>query len=368
MQLFEDIKIITLFSLTFYAIFLFNYKKGHRLSNLMLGWIYAFQGMEMLNGTFYRFADFWINQFPWVFYLTEFTFFLWGPAIYFFFRTSIDKDYTFHKKDLLHLAPAIVHTLFLTFHFHINPNDVKTIMLKSGVMSAEQDFIIHLTKNLSAIVYIFFSARLFLNAEPESTEKRKWMIFFLVVFSIVELILILQFVDIETRIYNTIIYNTTSIIWFLVAIMTLYKALKNPFFFANEKPVEIKIKETDNKDKLSIEDDEHKDILLAIQKCISEEEIFLNPDLNLQVLSKKIGFSSKKVSFVVNDSFDKNISDFINSHRIDKAKTLLVCPDHKEKTIIEIAYEVGFNSKATFNRAFTKFVEISPTEFRNSQE
>lgn len=50
----------------------------------MLASIYAFQGMDMLNGTFYRFSDFWINEFPWVFYSTEFTFFLWGQRFTFF--------------------------------------------------------------------------------------------------------------------------------------------------------------------------------------------------------------------------------------------------------------------------------------------
>lgn len=186
--------------------------------------------------------------------------------------------------------------------------------------------------------------------------------FFIVVFWIVEIIQILHFIDLETRIYNTIIYNTTSIVWFTVSITTLYKALRDPFFFANEKAVVPKLNSEERKDVLQLADTEYQAILSAITKYI--EEGFMNPELNLKVLSSAIGHPSKKVSFVVNDNFKQSISDFINSYRIEKAKRALLDDDKAEKTIIEIAYDVGFNSKATFNRAFTKFAGLSPTEFR----
>ena len=66
----------------------------------MLAAIYGFQALETLNSAFYRFADFWIGQFPWVYYTTEFSFFLWGPAMYYFFKLSTDPDYEFKKRNL----------------------------------------------------------------------------------------------------------------------------------------------------------------------------------------------------------------------------------------------------------------------------
>lgn len=365
MQFFEDIKIITLFSLVFFALFLFNYKKGNRMSNMMLAAIYAFQGLEMLNGTFYRFADFWVNKFPWVFYSTEITFFLWGPAIYFFIRFSIDSNHTFQKRDLWHLAPAIVHTLFLCYVFHFNTNEAKTFLLQKGVMTPLEDIVIHSLRNTAVVVYLTLGTFLFKKSTLDNEDKKHWFVFFLIVFWIVEIIQILHFVDLETRIYNTIIYNTTSLVWFSVSIITLYKALRDPFFFANEKLEIPKLNVEERKDKLQLLDDEYELILKAINEEIIKKELFVNPDLNLKVLASTIGYSSSKVSFVVNDHYKNNISDFINSFRVAKAKQLLLDKEDSEKTIIEIAFEVGFNSKATFNRAFSKFVEVSPTEFRN---
>ena len=362
MQLFEDIKIITLFTLALFSIFLFTYKKGNVKSNYLLASVYSFQALEILNGTFYRFADFWINQFPWVFYSTEFTFFLWGPAIYYFFKYSINSNFQLRKKHSWHLAPAALHTAFLCYTFHFHSNAEKIIQLNNGVMTIEEDFVIHFLKNASVVIYLIFSTIYLAKWKAKSNERRPWLIFFLTVFYIVQLIQILQFIDLETRIYNTIIYNTTSILWFFVAITTLYKALKNPFYFSDET-IEEKALEKERENILS-DEQEYELILKNIQSKIIDEELFLEPELTLQKLADEIDFSPKKTSFVINEHFEMNVSDFINSFKIEKAKKLLASTSAKEKTIIEIAYEVGFNSKATFNRAFVKFTGISPTEFR----
>lgn len=363
MPFFEDLKIITLFSLGFFALFLFNYKKGNRKSNVILACIYAFQSMEMLNGTFYRFWDFWVSEFPWVFYSTEFTFFLWGPAIYFFFMSSVDKEHVFEKRDYWHLIPAVLHFVFLCVTFHFYSNSTKSLLLKEGVMSPAEDFIIHFLKNGSLLVYLFLSTKLFRQSNIESDIKKRWLVFFLTVFWVVAFIQIFHFVDLETRIYNTIIYNTTTIVWFSVAIMTLYKALRDPFFFTNEKEQKPELK-VERKDQLQLVDEEYENILNRLNEDLIKNEGFVNPDLNLKVLSNEIGFPPKKVSFVINDHFKQSISDFINSFRVEKAKKILNDSDEVDRTIIEIAYEVGFNSKATFNRAFAKFTGVSPTEFK----
>ena len=162
--------------------------------------------------------------------------------------------------------------------------------------------------------------------------------FFLIVFWIVEIIQILHFVDLETRIYNTIIYNTTSLVWFSVSIITLYKALRYPFFFANEKLEIPKLNVEERKDKLQLLDAEYEQILKAINEEVIEKELFVNPDLNLKVLASTIGYSSSKVSFVVNDHYKNNISDFVNSFRVAKSKQLLLHKEDPENTIIEIAF------------------------------
>ena len=56
--------------------------------------------------------------------------------------------------------------------------------------------------------------------------------------------------------------------------------------------------------------------------------------------------------------------DFVNEFRIKEAKSILKDPSKKEFTVLEILYEVGFNSKSSFNTAFKKHTGLTPTQFR----
>nr|WP_320000773.1 helix-turn-helix domain-containing protein [uncultured Draconibacterium sp.] len=57
-------------------------------------------------------------------------------------------------------------------------------------------------------------------------------------------------------------------------------------------------------------------------------------------------------------------TNFVNEYRIEKAMELLASNDRKEYTILKILYEVGFNSKSSFNTAFKKHTGLTPTEYR----
>jgi AraC-like DNA-binding protein len=68
---------------------------------------------------------------------------------------------------------------------------------------------------------------------------------------------------------------------------------------------------------------------------------------------------------MLNEHFHKNFSDYINSLRIEEAKKILQDPANN-KTILEILYETGFNSKASFNAYFKKETGLTPTEFKEA--
>ena len=71
----------------------------------------------------------------------------------------------------------------------------------------------------------------------------------------------------------------------------------------------------------------------------------------------------KHLSYIINDKFNLNFYDFINKYRIEESKQYLN-KSSNIKTVLEIAYKVGFNSKTTFNSAFKKYTDMTPSEFR----
>lgn len=99
-------------------------------------------------------------------------------------------------------------------------------------------------------------------------------------------------------------------------------------------------------------------LVLAMQK----DKVFLNEALSLNQLSKDISVSENHISETLSQYLKSNFFHFVNGYRIEAAKRLLRTTSNP---VTSIAFEVGFNSKSTFNAAFRKSVGTTPTAFRN---
>jgi len=96
------------------------------------------------------------------------------------------------------------------------------------------------------------------------------------------------------------------------------------------------------------------------------DKAYLNPELNLSDLAKQAHMSRAQLSEVINSGFNKNFNDFVNNYRVQAFKSSLKEGKHKQLSLLGVAYESGFNSKATFNRVFKKLTSYSPTQYLNS--
>ncbi|MBK7937065.1 MAG: helix-turn-helix domain-containing protein [Lewinellaceae bacterium] len=93
------------------------------------------------------------------------------------------------------------------------------------------------------------------------------------------------------------------------------------------------------------------------------EKPFLDPELTLSGLAGSMGTNSSVLSQVINTGFGKNFNDFVNGYRVEAFKQKMAAPENAHFTLLALALECGFNSKATFNRAFRKLTGHSPKEF-----
>ena len=104
------------------------------------------------------------------------------------------------------------------------------------------------------------------------------------------------------------------------------------------------------------------EIKVAIEDYFYDSKIYLNPNLKLEELSKKIHIPVKKISSAVNELYGKNFIGFMNSFRISAAKKIL-SENHGDIKIENVYTKVGFNSRSTFNRVFKSLEGITPIEF-----
>jgi len=93
------------------------------------------------------------------------------------------------------------------------------------------------------------------------------------------------------------------------------------------------------------------------------EKPYLDADLNITDLANSLKMSRSQLSETINLGFGKNFNDFINTYRVDAVKDMLSKNAQRKLSLLGIAYECGFNSKATFNRVFKKITGNSPTDY-----
>lgn len=107
--------------------------------------------------------------------------------------------------------------------------------------------------------------------------------------------------------------------------------------------------------------------LERLELVMQEAQPYLNPGLSLSELAEQVQLPSHQLSKVINDGFEKNFFDFVNGYRIEAFKERIRSSAHRERTILSLALEAGFNSKTAFNRAFKKHTGQTPREFLREQ-
>ena len=104
------------------------------------------------------------------------------------------------------------------------------------------------------------------------------------------------------------------------------------------------------------------DIIFEIINFINEN--YMQP-LSLEDMSKALGVGKFHLSRVFSDKINVSFNDYVNGIRVSWACNML---SNTNKNITQIAYDCGFQSTRTFNRAFHKVYNVSPRAFRNTLE
>ncbi len=103
--------------------------------------------------------------------------------------------------------------------------------------------------------------------------------------------------------------------------------------------------------------------LAALLRHMTTEQPYLEPELTLPDLARRLRTNPVVLSQVINAGAGQNFNDFVNAYRVNEFKRQVRLPGKAHLSLLGIALDCGFNSKATFNRAFRKFTGTSPKDF-----
>jgi|GEM_PF-983030 len=101
----------------------------------------------------------------------------------------------------------------------------------------------------------------------------------------------------------------------------------------------------------------------TLLEYLENHEPYVNPELSLADLATSINISQHQLSQLINQEFDKNFADLVNSYRVEKSKKLMTDPEMASLTLEAIGLQSGFGSPSAFYRAFKKHTTITPRAF-----
>jgi AraC-like DNA-binding protein len=113
----------------------------------------------------------------------------------------------------------------------------------------------------------------------------------------------------------------------------------------------------------SLTDDQLRQGTARLREILNEQKLFIQPSFSLPELAQFMNVSVHTMSQIINDGMGKSFFELMAEYRIEEAKKKLL--DHPNIKIEEIAEQVGYNSKSSFNTAFKKITGKTPSEFRS---
>lgn len=109
-------------------------------------------------------------------------------------------------------------------------------------------------------------------------------------------------------------------------------------------------------------------VLKNLKKLMLELKPFRNPDLTIYELANLVNTTAHILSEQINKELKVNFYEFVNHYRVEEFKRQILSSENDRLTFLAVAYEVGFNSKTSFNRIFKKHTQMTPRQYLNQKK
>lgn len=328
----------------------------------------------------------WYSKQPYrsiLFYIPFQQLLLLPPVLYIYCRNLFDRSYVFTRKQLLHFLPAAI---YLLYSIVVLVTD-RLILNDSYFYKDERDkdfsFWYQAAGFVSLLIYLVLSLRTYRTYKQITYNTFSyadsltfiWAKRFLLAFLLLLIIRALFFLinpewdEFGRKFWY---YLSFSMLFYYISISGYVNSLRSVTFFNEPKVAnangeaalthivaeELQPRGIAKKEVTDIDDWKQK-----IEQLLMEEKLYENPELSVAHIAQRLGIPPKKVSQIINHGFAVNFNDYINQQRVEAVIAKLKKGEHNLQTLLGIAYECGFNSKSTFNRAFKRHTSLSPIAY-----
>ncbi len=340
-------------------------KKNRKSEHIFLAVIF----LLITINSYYVFQFYDSDDFYYVPYFSELNYaipLLYGTLLWFYSRALTNARFAFTKIDGLHFLPFIIFSCII-----ISPLLLGTTLIESKHVG--YPFI----KLLITPFYLFGTLLLLKKYRKQLKEAYSYELEVNLMWLtwIVAGAIVLWLIATSGYIYNifsdqqmTLLFDFYVIGFLAIYLFALtYVAITRTDIFSKytEKVIPTKIAEIEPDEIAEIEPitGHYSEELKNLKKIVEDKELYLDPLLSINKLSEITKIPQYKISKILNSQLDQSFYDFINGYRIEAVKTQMDNGAADDLSILGIAMDCGFNSKASFNRVFKKREGITPSQY-----
>ena len=276
-----------------------------------------------------------------------------GPLLYFFIRGAVNDKVLPATTISLHFLPMLLALPFTA--------DVQRV-IAAGTVSQ----VAYLAACFH-LLYRYHVASMAVRSDADSLTLN-WVVKVLAVYALVIVNDVIR-LNLQTTVSVQIKaswYFATVVVIFAIVCYLLFKVLRQPQLFDGMSTYEQSLAQAPQ----GGDEEMAGKVFASIEQTISTGELYKKPRLSVDDISNTTGLSVKDISWAINKACQQNFCEFINGLRIKAVQQQILIGGAGNSSLLDIAFDSGFNSKSTFNASFKKVVGLTPSQFvrQNSSE
>jgi len=376
--MFENVVLVVFFSHLLVATFLCSLSTGNRLSHKLFAAYLLVVAIDLSNIIFNNFYQAYPDLDMLRYNISLFL----GPILYLYVKAVIYNDFKLKIKHLLHTIPYVIACLVMIPNFFSVDNAAKQLWYDNFTNVPELTFI-HFMTSLQLGLYLLAIYKNLIRYRKVVVENysdadrlnKHWLTQLIYLFTLIYIIglgrTFFRFSIYHDYNYERLVQLIMIIAMLLSICWILWQALHKPELFTGvnstlEAMDELAAsQENSNGHKIStVETEKYDAIVSRLRDYMQQNKPFLDPSLSVETLAGQINLPSSELSLTINRIIGQHFFDFVNLYRINLAAEMLIANEQQPKTVLDILYEVGFNSKSSFNTAFKKHLLMTPSQYR----
>jgi len=289
-------------------------------------------------------------------------------------KSLTDQHFKIKPLYLLHLVPFTLCFIYFCFEYYSKTISEKIVSIQTESFKRQWDYaVVVLSMALSSVVYFSWAVLLVKRYNrkikgyfSETTNyDLDWLRMLMITSAVIYTVIYLAFVvDLVIPIASFKGLHQASFMLgsLYIVVLGFYGHRQGNLFSDKKIAIELNIPKPISTDTYSLDKKEN-DFIHFLLGYMNDHKPYLVLEITLAALADDLKVTPEYLSGIINSKLGKNFYDFINHYRIEEFKTRCLLPENKNFTLIAIAYDCGFNSKATFNRVFKNATGVTPGDY-----